>query len=112
MSFKDFAAADIRGTFINLEEFGEKHNIDGDDLTVVVDNDIINDRPRLFAPGSEDQMVEGVFRNKITFFVAAAELGYRPVENELMRFDGKPCIVRSVNDSAGVYEVTLEANGL
>lgn len=103
MSFKDFIASDF-STFINPGEFGEPHTINGETVTVVMDSDLIKGAklpPRLS---------DGVYLNSIVFFVSEAELGYRPVEGELMRFDEMPCLVLDVADEMGMLAVTLEKN--
>lgn len=111
-SFKDFVQSDIRDVFINFDEHGTTHNIDGDDFVIVVDSDTIADRPFLRSTGAVNMDPDGIYRETITFYVAAAEFGARPLEGEALRFDGKIHIVKSSVDSSGIYIVTIEANDI
>lgn len=108
-SFKEQLEHDNTSVFINAEEFGEEHSIDGELLTVVIDNDLIHERPALSTSGV-DFYAEGVYLSTITFFVEKYKLGYIPVENQQMRFDDYPCIVKRVSESFGMLEITLDAN--
>ena len=37
-AFKDIVQADRKAIFLNLDEFGDTHTIDGKDMTIIVDN--------------------------------------------------------------------------
>ncbi|MFU1797373.1 hypothetical protein ACM1RC_26140 [Paenibacillus azoreducens] len=107
MNFKEMVANDNLTVFINPEEFGEPKNIDGETLMVVVDYDLINERPHLYA--------EGTYLSKVTFFVHEADLGYVPAEGQEMRFGdvgkrGYPYLVTNVASNMGILEITIEAN--
>jgi len=102
--FKDQVAADIAATFINFDEFATEHDIDGENLTIVLDSNL--NTGNKFKGVTED----GVYLNHITFFVAENVLGYRPVENDHMTFDGYPCTVASCDEDFGLLEITLEVN--
>ncbi|TVX93043.1 hypothetical protein [Paenibacillus agilis] len=107
--FKNIVAADM-AVFINPDEFGEPHNIDGKIYTVVVDNEIIHERPSLSTSGSNDFDAHGVYLTNITFFIKEIDLGYIPVENQPMEFDGLLCTVRKVIPNVGIVEVMLDCN--
>ena len=38
MNFKDMVAEDVKNVFLNPDEFGEEHEIDGEKIMVIVDN--------------------------------------------------------------------------
>lgn len=112
--FKDMIAKDNLNVFINFNEFGEEKSIDGDAVLVVVDSDLINERPRLVSPG-EDIYANGVFRSTITFFVQKEELGYVPEEGQPIKFgevgqSDYPYFVSNVSESMGILEITIDAN--
>ncbi|OPA76745.1 hypothetical protein BVG16_16370 [Paenibacillus selenitireducens] len=107
-AFKKMIENDTK-IFLNIDEFGEVANIDGDDILVMIDNDIINKRPRLFSTGT-DPYAQGVYQSLITFFVKKVDLGYTPVEGQDIRFNGKVSLVKSVSDNLGIFEITLESN--
>lgn len=100
-AFKDAVQADIRATFLNLEEFGDIHAVNGVPLPCVLDTDVLTEgHPAL----------EGVFLNVLTLYVKTSDLPRRPVEGELLYLDGKMHIVRRVAEEMGVLVITMEAN--
>ncbi|MCM3632938.1 hypothetical protein [Paenibacillus camelliae] len=101
--FKQQVAADIAATFLNAAEFAEEHDIDGEMVLIVLDTDIYSDR-------RESRTEDGVYVNYLTFFVEESALGYRPVENQLIVFDGHQSVVSSVDEDMGMLMVTLEVN--
>lgn len=106
MNLKEAIQKDNQAVFLNPDEFGELKNIDGVELMVVIDNDIINERSRFYLANES----LGVFRSTITFFIRKDDLGYTPVENQLMDFDDKPYILSNVFENLGIFEITIEAN--
>lgn len=101
--FKEMIAKDMRSVFINQTEFAEEHTIDGNRVLLVLDRDIYSER-------RESRREDGVYVNYATFFVDEAVLGYRPVENQLIVFDGHQAIVTAVDDEMGMLAVTIEVN--
>lgn len=115
MNFKELVAQDNVTVFINFDEFGEMRSIDGEELCIVEDKDLINERPRVHSSSGQDMFAEGVFRSIITFFVRLEDLGYMPEEGQDMRYGevGKreyPYFVTNVSEAMGILEVTIEAN--
>lgn len=102
-AFKEQVAADIDSVFLNMDEFGEPHDIDGEAIMIVFDQDVVHERG-----GSDHE--DGTFENRLIFFVNADELGYMPEENQLMQFDGRPFIVAECDEEMGVYRITIEGN--
>ena len=43
-SFKAMVEADRRRTFLNLDEFGEKHTVEGRAIAAVLDDNALNER--------------------------------------------------------------------
>lgn len=107
--FKDQISADIE-VFINFDEFGEMKVIDDLEVLVVVDGDVFSGRDLLRSIGQQSMYAEGVFAADITFFVRESDLGYRPVEGQLMKFDGRPYIVSRVSAQMGILEIGLGGN--
>lgn len=101
MSFKDRVSDDL-SVFLNLDEFAEHHDIDGESVPIVLDSDLINRRPHLYA--------EGTYQNRVVFFVRETDLGYRPVEGQVMSLDGQPYLIVQVGEDMGLLSVTLEGN--
>ena len=106
-NFKDFVQDDI-AVFFNPDEFGEWHNIDGQELLVVIDEDLTQERSR--QPTDLYNATPGIFTKRIIVFVRQSDLGYRPVVDQSMRIDDELYRVANCSDQMGVLEITLEAN--
>jgi len=65
-TFKDFAAADVQNVFLNLNEFADFHDIDGEKIKCVIDKNIISKIP-------EDGLV-GDFINMTTLYADSKDL--------------------------------------
>ncbi|WP_020621129.1 hypothetical protein [Paenibacillus daejeonensis] len=102
MNFKLQTQLDNLTTFLNPNEFGELHDIDGVPTMVVIDQDLINKRSQV--------MAEGTYINRLVLFVRMADLGYIPVEGQMMRVDDSPYLVVQVGHDMGILSVTLEGN--
>lgn len=93
MSFKDVVHADVKGTFLNLAEFGEYRNIwyDGtvyENVAVVLSGLKENDRKRLVSGVKEQggrnsvaDRVQGLYNENIVLHCAAEDLGGKQPEN-------------------------------
>ncbi|KEQ22310.1 hypothetical protein [Paenibacillus tyrfis] len=112
MNFKDIVANDNMSVFINPDEFGEPilfgaSGFETQELMAVVDRDTTE--------GPLYQHADGTFASKITLFIREADLGYRPVENQLIKFapageEVYPYIVSRVTSDVGILEIAIEAS--
>lgn len=105
MTFKDAVAADIQNTFINADEHADEHNINGNLVNCIVDENVIDEKS-----GQNTGYVDGVFVKRVVIFVAESELPRVPVRGELLRLDGERYLVDDVASNAGVLEIRIEAN--
>ncbi len=101
---KDYLDTDL-DVFMSTNEFAEVHNIDGVDLPVIIDEDILKIR-------SEDksEQYEGLYSSRIAIFVRVTDLPERPVFGQQIRIDGDLYTVIKCNEGMGIYEIELEAN--
>lgn len=100
MSFKDIVQNDINSVFINIDEFGEKHSIDGIIKTVLVDNETLKDR--------NQKEYDGIVQADLLYFIKSKDLMKKIKVGELQRFDGAVYTVFDVKYDSGVYEVILQ----
>lgn len=100
-AFKDQLRKDAKAVFINLQEFADKHCLNGDTVACVIDKDLTQ--------GAKDSFV-GVFVNAVTIYVATEDMAVRPVEGEMLEFDGVYHIVRSVNAEGDILSIVAEVN--
>lgn len=100
MSLKESIAADIDGVFLNPDDFGELHTLDGREVLCVPDTD-----SRKFRPSQD---FEGSQAAEMRLFVKAADLRGKPRTGGTLRYDGQFFVVRNVNDTMGVLEIYLD----
>lgn len=103
MSFKDQAAQDIHRTFLNDLEFAEVRQIDGRAMHVVVDDYSLTER-------TQGEHTDGIYTAQLLVFVSAAEYGARPKQGKLLTMNGRDYRIVKVEEDAGLYTFTLEAN--
>ena len=101
-TFKEMIAADLDAVFINPDEFGEIHRVEGVKITVVVDND----RLEKLKQGQILGMVEAdmLIMGREGDFPADLEPG------RLLNVDGREMIVENAGRNMGLIEVALRQN--
>lgn len=105
MNFRDMVSADIDDVFLDAEEHAEMHNLNGQQLLCIVDEDINKIRT-----GRESEDYDGISLTVKRIFVKIADLPKRPQRGKLFKFDDSPYVVVDCADSAGMYEITLGLN--
>ncbi|AIY80246.1 hypothetical protein U728_503 [Clostridium botulinum 202F] len=100
MSFKDIVQNDINSVFINIDEFGENHYIDGVVKTVLVDNETLKER--------NQKEYDGIIQADLLYFIKSKDLVKKIKVGELQRFDGAVYTVFDVKYDSGIYEVILQ----
>ena len=101
MNFKSMVALDIDKVFFNESEFADQHDINGQWLPCIIDQDVTQ---------GADASLEGVFLNAISIYLKAGSLDDRPKENEPIYVDDRLYFVRSVSDESGCWVIVAEAN--
>ncbi|QGQ95863.1 hypothetical protein EHS13_13750 [Paenibacillus psychroresistens] len=107
MNLREQIAKDI-GTFINNNEFFEDHDVNGQTLSVMIDNDAFKGRSR--QPTDLYNATSGVSIGSIILYVKESDMEDRPVIEQHLRLDGKLYLVSSCNENMGMLEIGLEAN--
>lgn len=101
-SFKDLIADDIHNVFMNVDEFGEKHTIDGRAMTITVDNSEIIERSK-----KQIERTDGIYKKQILFYVSRAEFGRLPAIGSVLQFDGGQYTVTDAVSEGGIYSITI-----
>lgn len=104
-SFKDVLEQDMH-IFINIDEFAEMYDIDGQQVSAVIDADLLKDRPR--QPLDMYHATEGVYVEEVVLFVRSSDIE-RPVTTQNMRINDQLYQVNKCVEFAGILEITLEA---
>jgi hypothetical protein len=99
MSLKQQVEKDIFGVFLNLDDFGEFHKVNGSRVLCIIDKNNIHMR------ASMGRRTEGVREDSLFLYIKAAEFVTPPKPYEPIEVDGKPFTVRSVSDEMGLLVI-------
>ena len=84
-SLKDLIASDIDLVFMQLEDFGEVHKIEGKSITIIIDNDTL-----------------------VTLIFARTEdLEGEKAPGSALNVDGRECTVDSWAENLGITQIAL-----
>lgn len=102
MGLKDAMQADVDNVFFNEDEFGEKHIVDGTEITCVIDKNTLKN-----ASGGEEFAVSD---SGIILLAKTEDMPSKKAYGSSIIIDGVDYMVESWEDEAGVCEVTLSVN--
>ncbi len=96
--FKDIVQADRSAVFLNLDEFGEMHSIEGRAVTAVIDE-----------PSTAKSAMDaiGLAECDIIVFARAEDLPCVRAEGESLNVDGREFTVQSWREDLGMAEIQL-----
>jgi hypothetical protein len=98
-SFKAMVEADRRRTFLNLDEFGEKHAVEGRTIAAVLDDNALKERQG----GQELSVAE----SSLLLYAAVEDLPARRPAGEGLNVDGREYIVNDWSEDMGIATVAL-----
>ena len=98
-TFKDMVAADILGTFLDVDTFGEIFRVEGKDIPIVVDNDELKERQN----GQDLAVAESA----TLFYARTADLPPRRPAGESLNVNGRECLIDDWKDDMGMSTVVL-----
>lgn len=102
-SFKDVLKSDIKQVFLNFEEFGEVHKINGQEVLLIIDENELTEREKRIRHNKEE-----LHRKQLLFYVAAEDFGPLPSPGRLLDLDGKKYQITEAADEDGIYSISLE----
>ena len=105
MTFKEELTADIGGIFLNLDEFGELHVIDGVERPCIID-DSLEGLEGKAAAGIENSSMLGLDGEGRTIYLAD-EIRPRPVPGQNLEIDGETWTVIPDAGAVSVHEGLL-----
>ena len=100
-TLKDYIKDFDLDTFINMDEFADDHQINGETIKCVVDTDIFDERSTLSGDRSG-----GVFKDTISIFIKMPDIE-KPLIDEMMSVDKDDYRVVEVKENMGLYEIEL-----
>lgn len=104
-SFKDVLKSDIKSVFLNFEEFGEEHKINGETVLVIIDENELTEREKRIRRGVDVEL----HKKQLLFYVAAEDFGPLPTPGNILNLDGKEYAITEAENEDGIYSINLEA---
>lgn len=105
MSFKEMVQEDIKNIFLNPEEFGETHLVDGKEMTIIIDENELVEREKKIKT-----LAEGLHVKQLLMYVSEEEFGPEPLINRLLELDGSYYVVTDVSSEMGIHAISLKEN--
>lgn len=102
MGFRESLCEDIDSVFFDDEFFGSSHIFDGEEITVIVDDDGLEKLSRKWR--------DEVHNNPVLLFVRESDMKRKLAVNSTVDYDGKMYFVSSLSKSEGVWKLLLERN--
>lgn len=106
MSFKSILMDDVKGVFLNGEEFAEQHVIDGKLMTVSVDGNEVVERSKKQV---EEGRTDGLYERQTIIYVSKKDFGKVPAIGRQLTMDRGIYIIQDCIDEGGMYSITLGA---
>ena len=106
-AFKEQVAADITEVFLNIDEFGEEHDLNGTTCTCVVQSPTAQET---FLQGLKYREYEDIHGQVVIVHCRKDDLDEVPVEGIRFDLDGEIYLVDSCVDDMGMLSITLHGN--
>lgn len=106
MGFKEVVDNDIQNVFLNSQEFGTEHTLNGRKVICVIDEEKFQNKQKNGLISTE----EGVFQNGFTLFIGNPYLKLQPNTGEKLTLDGVKYEVAASKHDMGMYEIDLFRN--
>lgn len=105
MSFKDQIKQDLSDIFLNLDEFADIHRIEGKEVPVVIDSDIMAKLSKI-----GDNRIHGMDEADMIIMGKASELPENLDPGRLLNLDGREVIVVTTTSEMGLVQIAVRQN--
>ena len=105
MSFKDQIKQDLSDIFLILDEFADLHRIEGKEVPVVIDSDIM---AKLSKNG--DNRIHGMDEADMVIMGKASDLPENLDPGRLLNLDGREVIVVTTTSEMGLVQIAVRQN--
>lgn len=96
-AFQEMVEADIKGVFLNMDEFASEHTVDGKKITCLVQN----------LDMEQISGYEGIGRDAISLHAACADMPGGRISGDRLNVDGTDYTVMRWDEAEGMATVTL-----
>ena len=105
MSFKDQIKQDLSDIFLNLDEFADLHRIEGKEVPVVIDSDILAKLSKI-----GDNRIHGMDEADMVIRGIASGLPDNLDPGRLLNLDGREVIVVTTTSEMGLVQIAVRQN--
>lgn len=105
MSFKDQIKQDLSDIFLNLDEFADLHRIEGKEVPVVIDSDIMANLSKI-----GDNRIHGMDEADMVIMGKASDLPENLDPGRLLNLDGREVIVVTTTSEMGLVQIAVRQN--
>lgn len=106
MTFKEMMRQDIDHVFLNPDEFGEKHTVNGrEGISIIFDDIEVLNREKFRKEVKDD----GTSLSQSMFYVKASDFGRLPKTGQQITIDGLNFRVEKAVNEQGIYSITIRA---
>ena len=105
MSFKDQIKQDLSDIFLNLDAFADLHRIDGKEVPVVIDSDIMAKLSKI-----GDNRIHGMDEADMVIMGKASDLPENLDPGRLLNLDGREVIVVTTTSEMGLVQIAVRQN--
>lgn len=105
MSFKDQIKQDLSDIFLNLDEFAGLHRIEGKEVPVVIDSDIMAKLSKI-----GDNRIHGMDEADTVIMGKASDLPENLDPGRLLNLDGREVIVVTTTSEMGLVQIAVRQN--
>ncbi len=105
MSFKDQIKQDLSDVFLNLDEFADLHRIEGNEVPVVIDSDIMAKLSKI-----GDNRIHGMDEADMVIMGKASDLPENLDPGRLLNVDGREVIVVTTTSEMGLVQIAVRQN--
>jgi hypothetical protein len=105
VSFKDQIKQDLSDIFLNLDEFADLHRIEGKEVPVVIDSDIMAKLSKI-----GDNRIHGIDEADMVIMGKASDLPENLDPGRLLNLDGREVIVVTTTSEMGLVQIAVRQN--
>ena len=105
MSFKDQIKQDLSDVFLNLDEFADLHRIEGKEVPVVIDSDIMAKLSKI-----GDNRIHGMDEADMVIMGKASDLPENLDPGRLLNLGGREVIVVTTTSEMGLVQIAVRQN--
>ena len=105
MNFKDQIKQDLSDVFLNLDEFADLHRIEGNEVPVVIDSDIMAKLSKI-----GDNRIHGMDEADMVIMGKASDLPENLDPGRLLNLDGREVIVVTTTSEMGLVQIAVRQN--